>query len=81
MSTKLYYTQGIRDFQVKGTNYSEEKLEIRLVRKKHRCPDCGSRDITTGNPLRERCARSADGPDPRSSLGLYAALNLLSPMP
>ena len=51
MSTKLYYTQGIRDFQVKGTHYSEEKLEIRLVRKKHQCPDCGSRDITAGNPL------------------------------
>ena len=33
MPTELYYTQGIRDFQVKETIYSEERMEIRLRRK------------------------------------------------
>ena len=46
MPTELYYTQGIRDFQVKETIYSEERLEIRLRRKKNHCPKCKSKDVT-----------------------------------
>ncbi len=46
MPTELYYTQGIRDFQVKETIYSEERLEIRLRRKKHQCPKCKLKDVT-----------------------------------
>ena len=46
MSTMLYYTQGIRDFQVKTFQYSEERLNIRLVRTKQRCPKCGRRKVT-----------------------------------
>ena len=46
MPTELYYTQGIRDFQVKETIYSEERLEIHLRRKKHHCPKCKSKDVT-----------------------------------
>jgi transposase len=57
MSTKLYYTQGIHDFQVKGTHYSEEKLEVHLVRKRQRCPECGSTDIT----LEILCERDVRG--------------------
>ena len=38
MPTYLYYTQGIYDFQEETAFYSEERLEIRLKRKKHRCP-------------------------------------------
>ena len=57
MPTKLYYTQGIRDFQVKETYYSEERLEIHLIRKKHRCPECGSKDIT----LEILCERDVRG--------------------
>ena len=33
MSTYLYYTQGISDFQEETTICSEERLEIRLKRK------------------------------------------------
>ena len=40
MPTYLYYTQGILDFQEETATYSEERLEIRLRRKKHRCPKC-----------------------------------------
>ena len=57
MSTKLYYTQGIHDFQVKGTHYSEERLEVHLVRKRQRCPECGSTDIT----LEILCERDVRG--------------------
>ena len=46
MSTYLYYTQGILDFQEETTTYSEERLEIRLKRRKHRCPKCKSKDVT-----------------------------------
>ena len=46
MPTELYYTQGIRDFQVKETIYSEERLEIRLRRKKHLCPKCGAKSVS-----------------------------------
>ena len=46
MSTYLYYTQGISDFQEETATYSEERLEIRLKRKKHRCPKCKSKDVT-----------------------------------
>ena len=46
MPTYLYYTQGILDFQEETATYSEERLEIRLKRKKHRCPKCGSKDVT-----------------------------------
>lgn len=57
MSTYLYYTQGIRDFQEETTTYSEERLEIRLRRRKHRCPKCKSKDIT----LRVLCERDVRG--------------------
>ena len=57
MPTELYYTQGISDFQVKGTHYLEERLEIRLRRRKHRCPKCKSKDIT----LRVLCERDVRG--------------------
>ena len=46
MPTELYYTQGIRDFQVKETIYSEERLEIYLRRKKHLCPKCGAKSVS-----------------------------------
>ena len=46
MSTELYYTQGISDFQAQKTISSEERLEIRLKRKKHQCPKCKSKDVT-----------------------------------
>ena len=46
MPTYLYYTQGILDFQEETTTYSEERLEIRLKRKKHQCPKCKSKDVT-----------------------------------
>lgn len=46
MPTELYYTQGIRDFQVKETIYSEERLEIRLRRKEHLCPKCGAKSVS-----------------------------------
>ena len=46
MSTELYYTQGIRDFQVKETIYSEERLEIHLRRKEHLCPKCGAKSVS-----------------------------------
>ena len=46
MPTYLYYTQGILDFQEETATYSEERLEIRLKRKKHRCPKCKSKDVT-----------------------------------
>ena len=46
MPTYLYYTQGILDFQEETATYSEERLEIHLKRKKHRCPKCKSKDVT-----------------------------------
>ena len=46
MPTYFYYTQGIYDFQEETATYSEERLEIRLKRKKHRCPKCKSKDVT-----------------------------------
>ena len=46
MSTYLYYTQGIREFQEENIQYFEEKAVIRLVRKKQRCPKCGRRKVT-----------------------------------
>ena len=46
MSTELYYTQGIRDFQVKETIYSEERMEIHLRRKEHLCPKCGAKSVS-----------------------------------
>jgi len=46
MPTNLYYTQGILDFQEETATYSEERLEIRLKCKKHRCPKCKSKDVT-----------------------------------
>ena len=46
MPTYLYYTQGILNFQEETTTYSEERLEIRLKRKKHQCPKCKSKDVT-----------------------------------
>ena len=46
MPTYLYYTQGILDFQEETATYSEERLEIRLKRKKHQCPKCNSKDVT-----------------------------------
>ena len=46
MPTYLYYTQGILDFQEETATYSEERLEIRLKRKEHRCPKCKSKDVT-----------------------------------
>ena len=46
MSTYLYYTQGIREFQEENIQYFEEKAVIRLVRKKPRCPKCGRRKVT-----------------------------------
>ena len=46
MPTYLYYTQGIHVFQEETATYSEERLEIRLKRKKHRCPKCKSKDVT-----------------------------------
>ena len=46
MPTELYYTQGIRDFQVKETIYSEERLEIHLRRKEHLCPKCGAKSVS-----------------------------------
>ena len=57
MPTYLYYTQGILDFQEETATYSEERLEIRLKRKKHRCPECGSKDIT----LKILCERDVRG--------------------
>ena len=57
MSTYLYYTQGILDFQEETTTYSEERLEIRLRRRKHPCPKCKSKDIT----LRVLCERDVRG--------------------
>lgn len=46
MPTEIYYTQGIRDFQVKETIYSEERMEIHLRRKKHLCPKCGAKSVS-----------------------------------
>ena len=46
MPTYLYYTQGILDFQEETATYSEERLEIRLNRKKYQCPKCKSKDVT-----------------------------------
>ena len=46
MPTYLYYTQGIHDFQEETATYSEERLEIHLKCKKHRCPKCKSKDVT-----------------------------------
>ena len=46
MPTYLYYTQRILDFQEETATYSEERLEIRLKRKKHQCPKCKSKDVT-----------------------------------
>lgn len=43
MPTYLYYTQGIRKFQEETAAHSEERLEIRLKRKKYRCPKCKSK--------------------------------------
>ena len=57
MPTYLYYTQGILDFQEETATYSEERLEIRLKRKKHQCPKCRSKDVT----LRVLCERDVRG--------------------
>ena len=57
MSTYLYYTQGIRDFQEETTTFTGERLEIRLVRRNHRCPKCRSRLLT----LEELCERDVRG--------------------
>ena len=57
MPTYLYYTQGISDFQEETVTYSEERLEIRLRRRKHRCPKCKSKDVT----LRDLCERDVRG--------------------
>ena len=46
MSTELYYTQGISDFQAQKTICSEERLEIRLKRKEHLCPKCGAKTVS-----------------------------------
>ena len=45
MPTYLYYTPGILDFQEETAACSEERLEICLIRKKHRCPKCKSKDV------------------------------------
>ena len=57
MSTYLYYTQGIRDFQEGTTTFTGERLEIRLIRRNHRCPKCRSRLLT----LEELCERDVRG--------------------
>ena len=57
MPTKLYYTQGIRDFQEGTTTFAGERLEIRLIRRDHRCPKCRSNELT----LEELCERDVRG--------------------
>ena len=57
MSTYLYYTQGIRDFQEETTTFTGERLEIHLIRRNHRCPKCRSRKLT----LETLCERDVRG--------------------
>ena len=57
MSTYLYYTRGIRDFQEKNTSFSGERLEIRLIRRNHRCQKCRSKMLT----LETLCERDVRG--------------------
>jgi len=47
MSVNLYFTQKVRGFQQKSVEYSKEKVVFELNRTEHRCPRCGSKDITT----------------------------------
>ena len=46
MPNRLYYTQGIREFQAENIQYTEKRAIIHLVRKKQRCPVCKTKDVT-----------------------------------
>ena len=46
MPVNLYYTQRVRGFQQETVKYSEKTVTFRLRRTIHRCPRCGSSDVS-----------------------------------
>ena len=46
MPTNLYYTQKVRGFQQEHVEYFPGKAVYELKRTEHRCPRCGSKDVS-----------------------------------